>query len=105
VLAISTDEACVYLDYKKPSQQPLSFVTAHELEAYLDAGHFPAGNMGPKVESALRFLRNGGKQAVITSYDRLVDAFNGRAGTHIALHEEFQRDTADVPFYVVEEVP
>ena len=33
-------------------------------------GHFPAGNMGPKVESVLSFLRHGGKQAVITSFDQ-----------------------------------
>jgi carbamate kinase len=104
VLAISTDEPCVYLDYKKPSQRPLSCVTAQELERHYDAGHFPAGNMGPKVESALRFLRNGGKHAVITSYERLGDGFNERAGTHIIADGESLHEPADVPFYVVQEV-
>ncbi|MBV9608665.1 MAG: carbamate kinase [Acidobacteria bacterium] len=104
VLAISTDEPCVYLDYKKPSQRPLSQVTASELEAHYHSGHFPAGNMGPKVESALRFLRDGGKHAVITSYSCLLDAFAGRAGTHIFAEKDFQQDSSEVPFYVVEEV-
>jgi carbamate kinase len=39
--------------------------------------------MGPKVESVLRFLRNGGKQAIITSCENLCAAVAGSAGTHI----------------------
>lgn len=83
VFAISTDTDYVYLDYKKPAQRPLLRVTAAELEEHYKAGHFPPGNMGPKVESALRFLRSGGKEAVITSYEHLCAALAGRAGTHI----------------------
>jgi len=83
IFAISTDEDFVYLDYKRPTQRALTHVTAAELETYYDAGHFPPGNMGPKVESVLRFLRGGGKEAVITSYDRLCEAMAGRAGTWV----------------------
>jgi carbamate kinase len=80
---ISTDADRVYLDYKKPTQRPLRRVTADELEAHYQAGQFPPGNMGPKVESALRFLRSGGKEVVITSYEHLCEAVEGDAGTHI----------------------
>ena len=83
VFVISTDADSVYLDYKKPTERPLRRVTAEELEAHYRAGQFPPGNMGPKVESALRFLRNGGKEVVITSYERLCEAVEGEAGTHI----------------------
>ena len=83
VFAILTDEDFVYLDYKRPTQRPLTRVTTSELEAYYRAGHFPAGNMGPKVESVLRFLRGGGTEAVITSYERLREAVAGQAGTRI----------------------
>ena len=69
----------VYLDYKKPTQQKLRNVSALELQAHYKAGHFPPGNMGPKVESALRFLKAGGKEVVITSYEYLAEAV---AGTH-----------------------
>lgn len=89
VFAISTDTDYVYLDYKKPGQRPLTLVQASELRAYYDQGHFPPGNMGPKIESVLRFLRHGGKQAIITSYEHLADAVNGRAGTHILPDHEF----------------
>ena len=83
LFVISTDAASVYLDYKKPTQRPLSKVTAAELEGYYQAGQFPPGNMGPKVESALRFLKNGGHECIITSYEYLVDAVLGSAGTRI----------------------
>lgn len=83
VFAISTDTDYVYLNYKKPTQRPLTLVTAEDLEKYYSAGHFPPGNMGPKVESVLRFLRGGGKEAVITSYEHLCQAVEGRAGTRI----------------------
>jgi len=83
IFAISTDVDAVYLDYKKPTQQPLRSISASELAAHYRAGHFPAGNMGPKVESALRFLEAGGKEVVITSFEELAEAIAGRAGTHI----------------------
>ena len=56
---------------------------AAELDEYARAGHFPPGNMGPKIESVLRFLRNGGKEAIITSCENLCQAVVGSAGTHM----------------------
>jgi carbamate kinase len=80
---ISTDADCVYRDYRKPTQQALGRVSADEIERDLEAGQFPPGNMGPKIESALRFLKNGGREVIITSYGHLADAVRGEAGTHI----------------------
>jgi len=86
--AISTDTDYVYLDYKKPTQRPLTRVTVAEVEEHYRAGHFPAGNMGPKIESALHFLKAGGREVVITSYDHLCEAVAGRAGTHVCPDDE-----------------
>jgi len=83
LFVISTDADYVYVDYKKPTQKPLRQVTASELEAYFNAGEFPSGNMGPKIESVLRFLRFGGTRAIITSCDNLCKAVEGAAGTQI----------------------
>ena len=80
---ISTDTDYVYLDYKKPTQRPLLSVEAGELASHYADGHFPAGNMGPKIESVLRFLKNGGKEAIITSGNYLRKALGGEGGTHI----------------------
>jgi carbamate kinase len=83
IFAISTDIPAVYIDYKKSTQRKLANITVSQLEAHYKAGHFPPGNMGPKVESALRFLKAGGREVVITSYEHLTDAVAGRMGTHI----------------------
>lgn len=83
MLIISTAEPYVFVDYKKPTQRTLGRVVASELEAYAAAGQFPAGSMGPKVESVLRFVKARGGEAVITSYEFLADAVHGTAGTHI----------------------
>jgi carbamate kinase len=53
------------------------------MKTHVAAGQFPAGNMGPKVESALKFLAAGGREVVITSYEHLRAAVRGEAGTHI----------------------
>jgi len=80
---ISTDADRVYLDYRKPTQRSLARATAAEMRAHYQAGQFPPGNMGPKIESALRFLEAGGEEVVITSYEHLRDAVRGEAGTRI----------------------
>ena len=83
LFVIVTDTDSVYLDYKKSTQRSLKRVSATELASYARAGHFPPGNMGPKIESVLRFLRCGGTEAIITSCDNLYAAVTGKAGTHI----------------------
>ena len=82
LLIILTDVAQVYLDFRKPSQRALGAVTIEEIESYQKAGHFAAGSMGPKIEAVIAFLRAGGRRAMITNPDSLVDALEGRAGTH-----------------------
>jgi carbamate kinase len=80
---ISTDADRVWIDYRKPTQRPLERVTVAEVRRYYEAGQFPPGNMGPKIESALRFLEHGGREVIITSFEQLADAVRGCAGTHM----------------------
>lgn len=101
LFVISTDVDRVYLDYKKPAQRPLDYVTASELESHYRAGHFPPGNMGPKIESALRFLRGGGREVIITCYEQLGEAVSGRAGTHIVQDDNAAIITDDERLNVV----
>lgn len=82
-LVISTDVDYVYLHYHEPGQRPLERVTAAELRAHYDAGHFPPGNMGPKIQAVLRFLEAGGREAIITRYEHLAEAMRGEGGTHV----------------------
>jgi carbamate kinase len=83
LFVISTDADAVYVDYKKPAQRKIEKTTVGELEKWSDEGQFPLGSMGPKIEAAVHYLRNGGKEVIITSYECLMEALEGRAGTHI----------------------
>lgn len=80
---ISTATDKVYLNFKKHNQKPLDEVTSEEVLRYNKEGHFPPGSMGPKIESAVRYLRNNGKRVIITSYEYIEEALKGNAGTHI----------------------
>ena len=95
LFVISTDVDRIYLDYKKATQRPLDLATASSLEQHYRAGHFPPGNMGPKVESVLRFLRGGGQEAIVTCYEQLHAAVSGNAGTHIVTDVAAGRSVRD----------
>jgi carbamate kinase len=82
-LVILTDVDGVYLDYGKPDQRLLSNISPNELEIYAQKGYFAKGSMGPKVEAAIRFLRNSGRRAVIANLGDLGRAINGSAGTQV----------------------
>ena len=78
---MATDTEGAFLDYGGPSERFLRTLDVEEAERHLREGQFPAGSMGPKVEAAVRFIRNGGSRAVICSIDRIEDAVAGLAGT------------------------
>lgn len=80
---ISTDTDKVYLNFKKSGQKGIDRVTVSEMQKYYEEGHFPPGSMGPKIEAVINFLKNGGKRAIITSYEYLIEALDGSAGTLI----------------------
>ena len=73
----------VSLDFGSPSERGLEEMTVGEARAYMDDGQFPAGSMGPKVDAAAQFIEAGGREAVITSLERVADALAGRTGTRI----------------------
>jgi carbamate kinase len=83
ILLILTDVDKVALNYGKPDQKDLDHLTINEAKKYLNLGFFPSGNMGPKIESTINFLENGGKKAIITSIENVFDALEGVAGTII----------------------
>jgi carbamate kinase len=73
----------VYVDYRQPGQRPLKTLTSAEARNYFAAGHFAPGSMGPKIESALDFLSQGGQRVLITQPESLAAALKGDTGTHI----------------------
>jgi len=80
---IITDVDYIYLNYKKPNQQKINNISTNDIKKHLCNGHFGIGSMEPKIQSALYFLKYHGKKVVITSIDKIKDALEGNAGTHI----------------------
>ncbi|MCU0333053.1 MAG: carbamate kinase [Ignavibacteriaceae bacterium] len=77
---ILTDVPNVYLNFHKPNQQKLEKITVQEAEKYMEAGEFADGSMGPKILSAIQFVKNGGKETIITESTQLS---NPDCGTRI----------------------
>lgn len=82
-LVILTDVEFAYVNYDTSDQRPLRRTSPEEVRAHLDAGEFGKGSMRPKMEACLRFLRQGGERAVITSPEHLLDALTGETGTQV----------------------
>ena len=82
-LLIMTDVPCAYAHYATRLQKPLGRLTLKEAEVYMLGGNFPPGSMGPKMEATLRFIRRGGRRAIITDRENAIEALRGREGTII----------------------
>jgi carbamate kinase len=83
LLLILTEVDRVALDFTTDRPRPLDSLTAKEAAGHLALGQFPPGSMGPKIEAALDFINHGGKEVIITSIPKALDAVEGRAGTRI----------------------
>jgi carbamate kinase len=83
LLIISTGVPTVYLNYGKPDEKALNKVSLAELKQYISENHFAPGSMLPKVQAVIKFLENGGKEAIITNPESLEDAIAGKTGTHV----------------------
>jgi carbamate kinase len=83
-LIILMEQPKVFVDFDTPRQRPLDRVTLSEITDYLAEGHFPASSVGPKVDAAIQFVQRGGRQAIITSPDRLAAALDGQDGTTVS---------------------
>jgi carbamate kinase len=81
VLVTGVERVCT--GFGTPQQREVDLLDAEEARALLAAGEFPAGSMGPKIESALAFLEAGGRETIITSLPSLTRALHGNAGTRI----------------------
>ncbi len=83
LLVMLTGVDRVALDFGTRWQRDMARLTLSDANQLLEQGEFPPGSMGPKVESATRFVRAGGRAAIVTCAERLADAVDGTAGTWI----------------------
>lgn len=82
IFMVLTDVEKVSLNYKKPEQVDLDKISLAEARQYINEGHFAKGSMLPKIEAVMKFLENGGNQAIITHPFKVLEALEGKTGTH-----------------------
>lgn len=83
-LIILTGVDCVYKDFGKETQAPLTRLTVAEAKELTAQGQFEAGTMLPKIEAAISYLEKvPGGRALITSMEKVKEAVKGKAGTVI----------------------
>ncbi|MEM3638290.1 MAG: carbamate kinase [Conexivisphaerales archaeon] len=82
-LVILTDVDAVYLNYGRQDAKALGRVRVSEMKDYIGRGYFATGSMEPKVRAAIRFVSNGGREAIIANLNRLEQALAGSSGTRV----------------------
>jgi carbamate kinase len=83
ILFVLTDVEKAKINFGKANERGLGKITYEEAKRYYEEEQFLAGSMGPKVKACLRFLENGGKKAIISSLDKVMEAYKGETGTII----------------------
>lgn len=96
MLVLTTGVPRVSLDFGTRWQRDMARLTVSDAMRHLRDGDFPAGSMGPKVESAVRFASRFGR-AVITDPDCLGEALDGDGGTWIVPDDEGPSLVAPAP--------
>ena len=66
LFCILTDVPKAYINFNTPKQKALDRITTEEAKKYHESGEFGAGSMGPKVMACVKYVKNGGTEALIT---------------------------------------
>jgi carbamate kinase len=85
IFVILTDVKGAYVEYGTPKQELITEITSGKLNNYMREGQFKEGSMGPKVQAAIRFVEAGGEQAIIADLGDLIEALDGKTGTHVVV--------------------
>lgn len=83
LLIISTAVEKVAINFNKPNEEWIDEMTIAEAEKYIKEGHFAPGSMLPKIQAIVKFLKEGGKKALVTDPPNIQRALRGETGTWI----------------------
>lgn len=76
-LIIFTDISKVYINFRKPGEKALDTLTVEQAERFIHQGEFEAGSMGPKIQAAINFCKNGGEKVLITDAEGIANPHSG----------------------------
>lgn len=83
-LIILTSVDKVSINLGKENEEMLGEISVEEAKKYMEDGHFGIYNMLPKFRASVEFIEKGeGREAMITSIDKLKEAVEGKNGTII----------------------
>ncbi len=82
-MVILTGVEKVSINFGQENQKELDELSISDAKKYHQAGEFPKGSMGPKILAAIDFIEQDGNEVLITSIEKVVDAFAGKTGTRI----------------------
>jgi carbamate kinase len=83
-LIILTAVEKVAVNWGKPEQKWLDFLSLEDAQSYVDEGQFAPGSMLPKVQAAIQFAASKpGRMALITQLEKAEDGIAGKTGTVI----------------------
>jgi carbamate kinase len=80
---VSTEVEKVALNFNKPDMCWLDRLTVADARKYMAEGQFGKGSMEPKISAVLNYLEKGGKRALITNPENMLNALLGKSGTEI----------------------
>ncbi|MCP1102820.1 carbamate kinase [Aequitasia blattaphilus] len=82
IILTSVEKVC--LNNGKENEEALGTITVAEAKQYMSEGHFGIYNMLPKFSASVSFIEGKeGREALITSFDKLGDGLKGKTGTRI----------------------
>ena len=82
IILTSVEQVCINLG--EPTEEKLGTISVEQAKAYMDEGHFGIYNMYPKFKASVEFIEKGeGRNALITSLEKVKDGVHGKAGTII----------------------
>lgn len=82
VILTSVDKVC--LSFGTADEKALDTMTVSQAQKYLEAGEFPPGTMGPKIEAAIDFIGDSAvKSVLITKLNKDTKEITGGMGTLI----------------------
>ncbi|MEJ8733858.1 carbamate kinase [Mediterraneibacter sp. ICN-202921] len=83
MILTSVEQVCINLGQE--TEEKLGKITVEQAKKYMDEGHFGIYNMLPKFQAAIEFIQEGdGRQALITSFDKVKEGLKGKTGTIIS---------------------
>jgi carbamate kinase len=83
IFVIASDITGAAINWGDQDQQILGHVSLADIERYAQAGQFPAGSMGPKVQAIADFFKATGHRGIICHLEDIEKAIAGQAGTEI----------------------